>query len=77
MRKPNDISQPPQAPQFQLGATSSDAEMAKEIADSHIGGPGEIVQRLGRQFELPRNDNPDAEPAVPDRNAPHTNPGTF
>lgn len=50
----NDIAHPPIDPQFQMGATSSEAEIAEEIADNPIGGPGEIVKRLGRQFELPR-----------------------
>ena len=47
-------------PQFQLGATSSEAEMASRVASVPLPGPGAIVERLGHQFQLPRS-SPDAE----------------
>jgi hypothetical protein len=50
----NDISQSPEQPQFQLGATSSDAQMHAQLVGSHLQGPGAIVSRLGQQFQLPR-----------------------
>jgi hypothetical protein len=57
---PNDISQAPTAPQYQLGATSDEAKMASQIAKSPIPGPGGIVERLGQQFQYPRA-SPDAQ----------------
>ena len=54
---------PPQSPQFQLGATSDEAEMEAQIANSPIPGPGGIVKRLqSQQWSLPRNDDANAEP---------------
>jgi hypothetical protein len=58
-KRTNDPSQSPVNPQYQLGATSSDAEMENQIAKSLIPGPGAIVDRLGQQFQLPRA-QPDA-----------------
>lgn len=60
MTKVNDPSQAPTTPQFQLGATSSDAEMHNQLAKSPIPGPGGIVERLGQQFTLPRAE-PDSQ----------------
>lgn len=37
------------SPQFQMGATSSDA-----LSATKLPGPGGIVDRLGQQFQLPR-----------------------
>lgn len=54
MAKPNDVSQSPQTPQYQLGATTSDAEQANEIAKNDTPGPGAIVERLGKQWQMPR-----------------------
>jgi hypothetical protein len=54
MPKPNDISQSPDAPQYTLGATTSEAKLANQIAKSKVPGPGAIVERLGRQWQLPR-----------------------
>lgn len=57
-------------PQFQMGATSDEAELYAEITANKIPGPGAIANQLrdedprwaGRQFRLPRHDNPRAEP---------------
>ena len=54
-----DVSQDPNTPQFQLGATSEDAVRA-ELSDLPLPGPGAIVERLGQQFQLPRA-APDAQ----------------
>lgn len=65
MPKTNDPSQSPVTPQFQLGATSSDAEMKNRIAKLPIPGPGGIVERMtkdqlaNQQWQLPRAE-PDA-----------------
>lgn len=45
-----------EAPQFQLGATSDEGYNAAQIAKIPFGGPGDIVARLGQQFQLPRAD---------------------
>jgi hypothetical protein len=58
-KRTNDPSQSPDSPQYQLGATSDDAEMENQIAKNPIPGPGGIVERLGQQFQLPRA-QPDA-----------------
>jgi hypothetical protein len=50
----NNPTQSPVTPQYQMGATSNEAEMHAQIAKSPIPGPGAIVQRLGQQFQLPR-----------------------
>ena len=61
MWKPNDVSQAPTAPQYQLGATSSEAEMHQEITDSPLEGPGGIVKRLeNQQWQISRA-SPDSE----------------
>lgn len=54
MRPPNDASQSEEAPQFQLGATSDEAAIASQIVNSPLAGPGDIANRLGYQFEIPR-----------------------
>lgn len=54
MTKPNDVSQSPVTPQFQLGATADEAAVASQVARSPIPGPGGIVGRLGQQWQLPR-----------------------
>jgi len=71
MTKPNDISQSPETPQYQLGATSSEAEMAEQVALNPLAGPGTIVQRLGQQFQMPK-----AEPDAAMSNRPGGNLGT-
>jgi len=59
-RKVNDVSQSPEAPQFQLGATSDEAAIAAQITRNPLEGPGGIVSRLaGLQWEIPRA-SPDA-----------------
>jgi hypothetical protein len=52
--KPNDVSQSPVNPQYPLGATSDEAEMHQQLVDRDLPGPGDIVARLGRQFQIPR-----------------------
>ena len=60
MTKTTDPSQAPDSPQYQLGATSDEAAMANQIAHSKVGGPGDIVARLGnQQWQFPRAE-PDA-----------------
>ncbi len=60
MRKPNDVSQAPEAPQYQLGPTSDEAKMHQEITKDPLEGPGGIVSRLtAQQWQLPRA-QPDA-----------------
>lgn len=41
-------------PQFQMGATTDDAEAYQQILHSDLGGPGDIAARLGMQFQYPR-----------------------
>lgn len=53
-RLQNDVSQAPDAPQFQLGATSDEAATNLQIQRSPLEGPGGIVKRLGQQFQMPR-----------------------
>ena len=53
-RKVNDVSQSPEAPQFTLGATSEEAAIAAQITRNPLEGPGNIVDRLGYQFQIPR-----------------------
>jgi hypothetical protein len=55
-----DPAHPPIDPQFALGATSDEAEMHAQLANTPIGPPGDIVARLGQQFTLPRA-SPDSE----------------
>lgn len=57
--KTPDIAHPPTDPQYTLGATSDEAAMKNQIANSSLPEPGDIVKRLGYQFELPRAE-PDA-----------------
>ena len=65
-----DASQAPVSPQYQLGATSSDAEMANQIAKNPIPGPGGIVERLAnQQWQLPRAE-PDSQMSR-DHGTPH------
>lgn len=58
--KGSDPAQDPEQPQFQLGATADEGYNAAQIAQLPIGGPGDIVARLGQQFQLPRAD-PDSQ----------------
>lgn len=51
---PKNITQSPEAPQYTLGATTSDAKEANEIAKSNVPDPGGIVSRLGQQWQIPR-----------------------
>lgn len=57
--KPTNPSQTPEDLQFQLGATSDEAAMTRQLINSPIGPPGDIIARLGQQFQLPRAE-PDA-----------------
>lgn len=41
-------------PQFQLGASSDEAELYAQIVHSDLGGPGDIAGRMGMQFQYPR-----------------------
>lgn len=59
-RPTHDVAQPPVDPQFPLGATSDDAVMYQQLVHSPVGDPGDIVGRLGQQFQLPRAD-PDSQ----------------
>ena len=58
-RAPHDATQPPVNPQFQLGATASQGELATELVQKSLPPPGHIASRLGQQFELPQ-----AEPSA-------------
>ena len=58
--KQTDVSQDPNTPQFQLGATSDEAAMHSQLVRSPLEGPGAIVGRMGQQFTLPRA-QPDSE----------------
>lgn len=49
----NDISQAPSQPQYPFGPTVDEALTHKQIVDSPVGPPGNIVQRLGQQFQMP------------------------
>ena len=53
-KSPDPIAHPPTDPSFPLGATSNEAEMKAQIANNKLGGPGDIVSRLGQQFTYPR-----------------------
>lgn len=54
-RKSNDVSQAPESPQYQLGATSDEAKLAAQIAQNDIPGPGAITDRLNnQQWQMPR-----------------------
>jgi len=57
--KTNDVSQSPETPQFQVGATTDEAELHQQLVHSSLQGPGAIVSRLGQQFEIPKA-SPDA-----------------
>jgi hypothetical protein len=67
----NDVSEAPVQPQYQLGATASEAAMATQVASNPLQGPGGIVDRLGQQFQIPR-----AQPDTSDDRF-HTNPATL
>jgi len=71
MTRPRDVSQAPETPQYQLGATSSEAAMAEQVANNPLAGPGTIVQRLGQQFQMPK-----AQPDATMSNRPASNAGT-
>jgi hypothetical protein len=59
--KSNDIAEPSNQPQMQFSPVPGDPQgTAQAISRSPIGGPGDIVARLGLQFQLPRN-SPDSE----------------
>jgi hypothetical protein len=49
-----DVSESPKNPQFQLGATTDEAETYVSLTRNNIPGPGGIVERLGHQFQMPR-----------------------
>ena len=53
------MTSPADPVQFPLGATTSEAKMRQQIAESPLPGPGAIVARMGYQFQLPRAE-PDA-----------------
>lgn len=58
----NPTQSPPPNPQFQLGATAGEAKEAAKVSTNQLPGPGGIVARLeNQQWNLPRNDNPNAE----------------
>lgn len=54
MTQTNNPTQSPVNPQFQMGATASEAKLVQQSIRSPLGGPGEIVARLGQQFQIPR-----------------------
>ena len=50
-----DVSQAPSNPQYPFGATSDEGYDAAQVANSKLGGPGDIVERLtATQWQLPR-----------------------
>jgi hypothetical protein len=51
---PNDVSQSPVNPQYQLGVTTDEAKLSNQIAKNSTPEPGAIVGRLGQQFQMPR-----------------------
>lgn len=86
MSRQTDWSEPPVDPQLQLGATTSEAERYAEVTNevARIGPPGNIVDRLGQQFSLPRADaeriipnyeDEDAEPSAHGSRRPGINVG--
>jgi hypothetical protein len=54
--KGSDPAQNPVTPQFQLGATSDEAYNQVQIMRLNLPEPGDIVARMGQQFQLPRAD---------------------
>ena len=56
----NDETQDPDTPQFPFAPTASEAATHQQLVRSPLEGPGDIVQRLGLQFTLPRA-QPDSE----------------
>jgi hypothetical protein len=78
--KQTDITQNPEQPQFQLGATADEGYDHAQLLHTQVEGPGAIIARLtGQQWSLPANNQqmPEAETAVYDPGAGFaTNPGT-
>ena len=63
-------------PQLRFEAVPDDEAATKaSIEHSRLGGPGDIVKRLGYQFELPRSDFPEASPSARMSERPGLNTG--